>query len=153
MILRAQGAVCWSCVFESVVTSCQTAKVAIIWWFPTGIDNWVHAHTRCLSEAISTMSITGFSMPDLPSGCYLGSLCQGFRGAEAMWSFALAASKPKMNAAIIERVIPLLCFPERQVVDPKPATWSRSDHHRQSKHDGMITSVRPQSISDCIAYS
>ena len=68
-------------------------------------------------------------------------------------SFALAGSKPKRNADIIERVIYLLYFPERQVADSNPACWSRIDHHRQGEHDGTTTSIRPQPISDCIAHS
>ena len=68
-------------------------------------------------------------------------------------SFALAGSKPKRNADIIERVIYLLCFPERQGADSNPACWSRSDHHRQGEHDGTMTSIYPQPISDCIAHS
>ena len=67
-------------------------------------------------------------------------------------SFALAGSKPKKNADIIERVICLLCFPERQVADSHPAHWSRGDHHRQGKHDGTMTSVHPHLFSG-IAHS
>ena len=68
-------------------------------------------------------------------------------------SFALAGSKPKKNADIIERVIHVLCFPEHQVIDSASASWSRSDHHKQGKYDGMMTSIRPQPFSNYIAHS
>ena len=68
-------------------------------------------------------------------------------------SLALAGSKPKRNADIIERVMPLLCFLEFQVADSTPATWGRSNHHRQGKHDGMMTTVCAHPFSDCTAHS
>ena len=67
-------------------------------------------------------------------------------------SFALAGAKPKRNADLIERVIHLLYFPECQVTDSNIAYWSGSDHHKQSEHDGTMTSVHPQLVSDRITH-
>lgn len=68
-------------------------------------------------------------------------------------SLALAGSKPKKNADIVERVKHLLRFAVRHIADSNAAYWSRSHYHRQGKHDGKMTSAHPQPFSHCIAHS
>ena len=61
-------------------------------------------------------------------------------------SLALVGSKPKSNADIIERVSHLLCFPGHQDVDLNPARGSGSDHYREGKSIGTMSTVHTQSI-------
>ena len=68
-------------------------------------------------------------------------------------NFALAGSKPKSNAVIIDRVMKLLYSPKRRNADSKPACRSRSDHHRQGESVSMMTSLHTQPISDLMAHS
>lgn len=65
---------------------------------------------------------------------------------------ALAGSKPKSNADIIDRVKPLLYFPKRQNADLNPACWSRNDYLRQGESVCMLTSIHAQTNSDLLTH-
>lgn len=67
-------------------------------------------------------------------------------------SLALAGSKPKSNADIIDRVTPLLYSPKRQNPDLNPACWSRNNYLRQGEPVGMLTSIHAQTNSDLLTH-
>ena len=86
----------------------------------------------CIQDNIATL-------PEFHMGTTAGSL-------------ALAGSKPKSNADIIDRVKTLLYSPKRQNTDLNPACWSRSDYCRQGKPVGMLTSGHPHPDLDLLTH-